>query len=108
MKCIHQAEILKSLNALVGEWARQFDVVPILSASFTKDEAGRVCINGDPICPLLEVDINDTFVDVELIGFSTLAGDEYSLHIDWPFEGVPRIKQISHYTIRDLKQPAVC
>lgn len=92
----HYAQTLNALNGIGAAWSAQFDHKPQLEASFTADGAGKLSINGEPLCLVSQIDPESIFIGVESFGFLTKSGAEYRIYIDWPFEGKPRVHRVAY------------
>lgn len=96
MEIKHHVETLDALNEIGPAWADQFENKPDMPVLFSVDETGMLRINGEPLCPVSEVDADSICIDVDFFGFYLNSGDKYVICVDWPYEGDPHITEVIH------------
>ena len=95
MKKANKKEILAALYKMASMWRSQFDSPPELKLSFSVAPVSELLtLNGIELCPVCEVDLEDTYFDIEYLVISTITGDRFDIFIDWPYDGPAKISRV--------------
>lgn len=92
-------QIVSKLNSIEAVWNEQFERVPHTEICFSVSNHGTLCLNDVPLdIPVLDVDADSIFVDVEHFGFRTYNADTFDIRVRWPYNGVPSLDAMYRIT----------
>lgn len=90
-----QEGTLKYLINMVRSWHSKFDHSPDPFLFFTVDDDGWLFLNGNALCPVSEVCVDEEYIcDVEFMQIPLKNNTFIQIHVDWPCEGEPFVAYI--------------
>lgn len=73
------------MQYILARWSQQFDNAPVFPFSFDVNREGFLCLSGNPICMVTDLDTSIEAVDADQFLIGTYSGDLFFFEVNWPF-----------------------